>query len=245
MAELEGEAPVAACLVDRARLDRVHGQPVDPLVVQHQRRVVQRLVRHDRETGLVEEAAAHGVRRIDGQRCGRGVNPCRRRALADEAEQGKDHDDGDDRHEPASHPRVPGASVEVAMACEDDAVGLLGHPGGFAGVCDVPLAVRPADERGACGDDRAADRQQHHQRHRSRTTSPTRRRPALRARRPRSRRRSRFGCGPAGPGSRGSPGTGPRGRAACACRPGARAVPRPEADAARPPRSSCAHRPEA
>ena len=178
VAELEGELAVAARLVDRARLDRVHGQAVDPLLVQHERRVLQLLVGHDREARLVEEPAAHRVRGVDRQRGRRGLGPRRRGALADEAEEGEQQD----RARRARRAPASARDASRGPSGRDAAQGRCRRAGRPRprirwGEAAVPLAVRPGDERGARGDDRAADGQQDHQRRRRpRTSSSTRRR---------------------------------------------------------------------
>src|SRR3954466_7845179 len=76
------DAPVAAGLADRRRLDRVDLHALDPAAGEHDARVVDRLPRADLDARLEEQAAADPRRRVEAHRGRRRARDGRRRTLA-------------------------------------------------------------------------------------------------------------------------------------------------------------------
>src|SRR5215218_2833574 len=68
VAELEREAAVAAGLSERARLDRVHGQALEPASAQHEGRVLQVTASRDGEARLEEQSTPNRRWHMDLER---------------------------------------------------------------------------------------------------------------------------------------------------------------------------------
>src|SRR4051812_13758081 len=109
VSQVERERAVSTRLTDRRRLDRVDRVALEPALAENERRLLQILVRADREPRLPEEAAADPRRRVDlqiglGTRRPGGGGP-----LPERIQESRQNERREQGEQAAAHPDMPAA----------------------------------------------------------------------------------------------------------------------------------------